>query len=347
MVVTTSEARDLGELQGSVWLFGGAYSNLQALEAFLALAKKEGIHPANIIHTGDVVAYCAQPRETSELLRSSGVHCLLGNCEESVGEGKLDCGCGFAEDSTCNRYSVNWYAHVMRELKGREDLAQWMGSLSRRIEFTFAGRRFAVVHGSPRKISEFIWPSTPESELRDAMSHLPDGGKSIDAIIGGHSGIPFARLFSSGACTKLWLNAGVIGMPANDGTQRVWFSVLKAGADGSLEVNLRSFSYDAKAAAEAIFAEGRLVRGYADALLSGVWPSHDILPLEEQMATGQALQEKLVVWPARRSTLSLRRSISQQIMPPKELLLSAGLMLVFALACAAAVSARKRAERSH
>lgn len=289
------ECKDLGILEGSVLLFGGAYSNLQALNAMLAMVTKLQIPLGNVVHTGDVVAYCAQPRETTELLKDSGVHCLMGNCEESIGVGKEDCGCGFPEDSACNAYSVNWYAHVTKELVENPHLATWMGRLPRRIEFTIAGRRLAVVHGSPRHISEFIWPSAPDSQLRECFEHLSE---NIDGVIGGHSGIPFARLVSIGTRRRLWLNAGVVGMPANDGTPRGWFALLTPKLDGGIDVSTHELPYDTTAAADAIFARPQLVRGYADSLVSGVWPSHDILPVEEAMATGMPICESSLHWPA-------------------------------------------------
>jgi len=286
------EQQDIGDLSGGpLLLFGGAYSNLQALEALLALAKDELCIPKErIIHTGDVVAYCAHPLETSMLLRQSGIHCLMGNCEESVGQGSLDCGCGFPEDSACNAYSINWYAYVMKEFKDdTSGLKAWMGSLPRRIAFSFAGRRFAVVHGSPAFISKFLWPSDEEQVFEEDWRHLPEG---FDGVVSGHSGMTFTKFLSG---DRMWLNAGVIGMPANDGTSRGWYTVLtQRGAD--IEVSIRALDFDAKTAADAIYAKPALNRGYADALIGGIWPSHDILPLEEQMATGVPLSERTLVW---------------------------------------------------
>mmetsp|Transcript_10302 Transcript_10302/g.24686 ORF Transcript_10302/g.24686 Transcript_10302/m.24686 type:complete len:359 (+) Transcript_10302:95-1171(+) len=302
---------DLGAFDAPLLLFGGAYSNLQALQAMLRVAREElHIPPERMIHTGDVVAYCAQPLETTELLRASGARCLLGNCEESVGVGKPDCGCGFPEDSACNAYSLNWYAHVSRHLADHPHLRDWMGGLPRRIEFSIAGRRFAVVHGSPRHVSEFLWPSTPDSELRDCLRSLPAG---VEGVISGHSGIPFARLVppepsDPSGRSRLWVNAGVLGMPANDGTSRGWYAVLEPSGKGGLEVSIRALHYEVQQAANAIYAEQRLVRGYADSLLSGVWPSHDVLPVEEQMATGVALAESRLSWPAEPSRPSLARA---------------------------------------
>src|SRR6516225_7975614 len=43
-----------------------------------------------------------------------------------------------------------------------------------------------------------------------------------DAIIAGHCGLPFTQKVAH----RLWHNAGAIGLPANDGTPRTWYSVL-------------------------------------------------------------------------------------------------------------------------
>lgn len=61
-------------------------------------------------------------------------------------------------------------------------------------------------------------------------------------------------------------------MPEHDGRQETWFAVLR---DGVPEV--RALAYDAGAAHAAMQAAG-LTQGYDQALLSGYWPSEDVLP---------------------------------------------------------------------
>ena len=68
------KVQDFGVFEGPLVLFGGVYSNLQALEALIA---EVGERPA--ICTGDVVAYCADAvsngvmrRTATRRLRRSG-----------------------------------------------------------------------------------------------------------------------------------------------------------------------------------------------------------------------------------------------------------------------------------
>ena len=48
-----------------ILVFGGPYSNLRATQAMRARAEELGIPPSSTICTGDVVAYCAEPEETT------------------------------------------------------------------------------------------------------------------------------------------------------------------------------------------------------------------------------------------------------------------------------------------
>jgi hypothetical protein len=95
---------------------------------------------------------------------------------------------------------------------------------------------------------------------------------------------------------RLWHNPGAVGMPANDGTPRTWFSVIGSGAEsGSLRIAHLALAYDHAAAASKMRGAG-LPRGYADALSSGLWPSCDVLPGAEMKARGAPLNEATLSW---------------------------------------------------
>jgi len=272
------------EACGTVLLFGGCYSNLQATSALLDEARRLGIPPERIICTGDVVAYGADPAATVDIVRDAGVHVVMGNCEESLGERAQDCGCGFTAGSACDRLSAAWYSHADGRL---DDAARtWMKRLPRRIDLLIGGQRLAVVHGSPNRINAFVFGSASNDDLRQLVR-----GAGCDGVIGGHCGIPFTRM----ADGLLWHNPGAIGVPANDGTPRVWFSVLEPG-DAAIEIRHFPLDYDHGAAASAM-QDARLPEGYADALSSGLWPSLDVLPPEELARTGQALAPRTLRWP--------------------------------------------------
>jgi predicted phosphodiesterase len=269
---------DLGKLRGPGLFFGGPYSNLQASQALKEYAEHHGISPSNIICSGDTVAYCAQPNETVELLRHWGVAVVQGNCEQSLANEVPHCGCGFEQGSACEALAQSWYRFADQNIEYRH--RQWMRGLPGIIQFSILEKQFAVIHGGVDSINQFIFPSTNTDAKLQAI--LAAG---VDGIIAGHCGLPFTQLIRH----KLWHNPGAIGLPANDGTSRVWFSRWDI-ENRNIIIQHRSLEYDATLARANMLQVG-LGNGYAEALISGLWPSQDVLPAEEKARQGRALSE--------------------------------------------------------
>jgi predicted phosphodiesterase len=271
-------------IDGPMLVFGGPYSNLQATRAVLAEAARRGIPPARILCTGDVVAYGADAAACCDLVMASGIAVLAGNCEEQLAEAAEDCGCGFEEGTACDLLSRSWYAHANAQVTPAQ--RDWMRGLPKRIVLALPdGRRLAVLHGGAMETSRFLFASAPGDVLADEIA-----ATGCDGVIAGHCGLPFARRVGDG----LWLNAGAVGMPADDGTPRVWFSVLTPGAEG-LRIEILPLDYDHAAAAAAMRA-ARLPEGYAAALSTGLWPSCDVLPPAERARRGQPLAPVALMW---------------------------------------------------
>jgi diadenosine tetraphosphatase ApaH/serine/threonine PP2A family protein phosphatase len=274
---------DLGVVDAPLLVFGGPYGNLEAMRALFAEAERLGIPRSRMLCTGDVVAYCGDPRATADLLREAGIPVVMGNCEESLGVGAGDCGCGFEEGTACQLLSVAWYAHADRSLD--RGTRRWMAGLPRRVRFTMAGRSLLAVHGGVDEINRFLFPASPASEVADELDRA-----GADGVICGHSGLPFTAFHGA----RMWHNAGVIGLPANDGTPRVWFSVLAPTADG-IVVEHRALAYDHAAAAGKVRASG-LPGAYAIALETGIWPNDDIMPEADRARRGVALTPVRELW---------------------------------------------------
>jgi hypothetical protein len=269
---------------GPLLVFGGPYSNLQATQAILAEAARCGIPSQRVICTGDVVAYGADAAACCDLIMASGIWVIAGNCEENLAAGALDCGCGFEEGTACDLLSRAWYAHANRQMTAAH--RAWMAGLPYRLIIRLPdGRSLAVLHGGVRDISRFIFASAEHKDLADEIA-----ATGCDGVIAGHCGIPFVRQVGPG----VWINAGAIGMPADDGTPRIWFALLTPGKAG-LSVEILPLQYDHAAAAAAMRAAG-LPEGYAAALGSGIWPSCDVLPPAERARRGQKLLPVKLVW---------------------------------------------------
>lgn len=269
----------LGELSGPLLLFGGPYSNLPATHAIKAIAEQHAIPPEHCICTGDIVAYCAHTKETTDYIRQWGAHCLMGNCEESFANSADDCGCGFDTGTQCDVLSGQWFTYANQQLDPTQ--RQWFAELPRAIHFSLNGLRAVVIHGSVSSINQFVFESHDDAVFRRELA-LTDA----DIIIGGHCGIPFTKHIDD----RIWHNAGAIGMPANDGTPRTWYSIMDIH-NGKPRITIHALHYHHEAAAIAMQQAG-MNNGYASALLTGLWPSMDILPSAEKNKRGIAIHPK-------------------------------------------------------
>ena len=287
---------------GPIILFGGPYSNLQALDALLAEAARRGVPPDAIVSTGDLVAYCADARAVVARVRETGVRFIRGNCEEQLAAGADDCGCGFAPGGECDRLSAGWFAHAMGELDA-EDRA-FLGCAPARLDLVVGGLTLSVIHGATRQTNRFVFASTPDAIKAHDLDFL-----GVDGIIAGHSGLPFTQTIGG----RLWHNPGALGMPANEGRARVWYSVISPGAaPHSITVEHCALDYDCEGAAEAMVRAG-LAPEYARTLRDGLWSNCDVLPPAEAAAQGRPLSPGVLsfarggdcAWPDRPTPLPL------------------------------------------
>jgi predicted phosphodiesterase len=148
-----------------------------------------------------------------------------------------------------------------------------MGTLPREIRFTAGGKRFLLVHGSPRKINEFLWRSTSPDVFLEKLCSDYDA----DVIVCTHTGLHWHKALRDG---KHVINAGVIGRPANDGRTNVWYTLV----DDAMNVQFVPVHYDHEKLAEEMRAE-RLPEEFVETVLTGWWTTClEILPPKERAA---------------------------------------------------------------
>ena len=82
-------------------------------------------------------------------------------------------------------------------------------------------------------------------------------------------------------------------MPANDGTPSVWYGIITSTSDG-VKLEIRRLVYDHNAAAAVLRRSGH-GNDYARTLITGTWPSVDILPEMERAATGKRIRPRSLI----------------------------------------------------
>ena len=236
--------------------FGGVYSNHLALRA--VLDDIAAVAPDVTWCLGDLGGFGPAPDRSAEILRASGVPMLRGNYDDSIGNDRDDCACGYA-DPRDNHFAQLSFDYT----RARTGLAhkQWMQGLPEQHRLVAAGRRVLLCHGSPRRVNEFLWESTAS----DAFLEWLCRAHAADVVLCTHTGIPWHRELPSG---RHVINVGAIGRPANDGRTEAAYAVVTL--DGSVRVELRRVAYDHEALAREMERE-RLPAEFVETIRTGWW----------------------------------------------------------------------------
>lgn len=254
-------------------VFGGIYNNSYGLEALLEDARRRGAEA--IYCLGDFGGFGPNPEKVWPLLEEGGVLSIQGNYEQSLSAGALDCNCGYA-DPRDNHFAAISYGYTARHAS--DAFKRWMGSHPLRRRVRVGSKELLLVHGSPRRINEFLFASqSPEPYLEVLLDQ-----ERADGILCTHTGLHWHRRLPSGRDV---VNVGVIGRPANDGATHVWYSMLNAAPDGELGVELLPLRYDHQNLAADMRSEG-LPEEFVETILTGWWTTClEILPAKERAAS--------------------------------------------------------------
>ena len=260
-------------------ILGGIYSNYEAFKRFLSIVKQTHQKNSFIVNTGDMFAYFSDPNKVIDLVRENKIQSIMGNCEESVAFNTEDCGCGFKKESACDLLTNQWYQYSKKNISANNK--KWLKKLPYQIVFHYKSKKYLVCHGSPKKINDFVLPSTKKKVLKKLIN-------TYNGVIAGHCGIPFTRYFNN----SFWHNSGAIGMPPNDGTLKGWYSII------NLENNLiehKSFTYNHLKTYEKM-KKKKLSTQYARSLKTGYWPSSEILKTYDHNFLKKPITNKNIIF---------------------------------------------------
>jgi len=253
-------------------VFGGVYNSHYGLHAVLEDAAHRGAEAVYCL--GDLGGFGPNPEKVWPLLLQEGVRTIQGNYEESLASGREDCNCGYT-DPRDNHFAALSYGYTARHCS--PEFKAWMGRLPGRRRVRVGGRELLLIHGSPRRINEFLFASTsPVAFLERLLDQ-----HACDGLLCTHTGLHWHRRLPSGRDV---VNVGVIGRPANDGSTHVRYALLEA-RESSLAVDLVPLVYDHQALAGEMRAE-RLPEEFVATILTGWWTTClEILPARERAAS--------------------------------------------------------------
>jgi putative phosphoesterase len=239
-----------GGMADRVAVITDIHANLPALEAALARIEELGIE--DVYCGGDLVGYGPHPNEVCARIAERGIPTIYGNYDYAIARDLEDCGCAYItpEDRALGQRSVEWTL-----AKTGPAAKDFMRELPFDLHFVVGATTVHLVHGSPRKVNEYLFEDKPASLYERLARKEVD-----DVLVFGHTHKPWVK--SHGG--TLFVNCGSVGKP-KDRDPRAAFAVLDARA-GGLQTTIERVAYDAHAVAAQVRAAGLPVE-YADKLL--------------------------------------------------------------------------------
>jgi putative phosphoesterase len=231
--------------------FSDIHSNIQALRNVLADIRE---HKPDVMYClGDLVGYGPRPNEVISLLKELEVPTVMGNYDDGVGYDRGDCGCAYttALEKENGRVSIDWTTRTVLPAN-----KEYLRSLEKDIIVEAEGRRMLLVHGSPRRLNEYLYEDRPQASLRRMLEPL-----DIDALVFGHTHKQYHKVVDGVHI----INDGSVGKP-KDGDPRACYALIDVGAE--IEVDFRRVEYPVQSVADEIVEVGLPV-DFADALITG------------------------------------------------------------------------------
>jgi putative phosphoesterase len=215
------------------------HGNVPALHAALARAEVLGVD--EIYCGGDLVGYGPQPNEICRMIEERAIPTIYGNYDYAIARDLDDCGCFYPtpRDREIGQSSVAWtLAHTDERSK------RFMRELPFDLRFELAGTRVRLVHGSPRKVNEYLLEERAASTF-ERIAQMAD----CDVLLFGHTHKPWIKEYGG----VLFVNCGSVGKP-KDGDPRGSFALLEE-RDGHVRASIERVAYDV----ESVAAEVRRV----------------------------------------------------------------------------------------
>jgi putative phosphoesterase len=219
------------QLERPFAVFSDVHGNLPALEAILADIERRDIR--GTLCLGDLVGYGPSPNEVASLVRDSGIPTLMGNYDHGIGFETGDCGCVYktGEQRAEGAVSLEWTQGVVTP-----EVKAYLRTLEDHFVLQTPSGDILAVHGSPRRINEYLFEDRPASAMERMAREYP-----YPAILFGHTHLPYARQVGE----TNFVNVGSAGRP-KDGDWRVCYAIVDPArlGDGEAFVEFVRVPYD-------------------------------------------------------------------------------------------------------
>ncbi len=252
-------------------LFSDIHANLPALEAFFRDVDVRKVDQLYCL--GDLVGYNIWPNEVIDVVRKRNIPTIAGNYDFGIGRTSDDCGCAYKTDleKANGAISISYTNQIVKQ-EERDYLRTLPAHIKLEFQLNQDKLNLLLVHGSPRRINEYLFEDRDEKSLHRIMEQA-----DANVMCFGHTHKPYHRVLNDAGEKDHFrhaINIGSVGKP-KDGNPQGGYVILTLNdhstvlnAD-SVKSELIRFDYDIEKAARAI-EESPLPNDYADSLRNGV-----------------------------------------------------------------------------
>jgi putative phosphoesterase len=253
-------------------LFSDIHANLPALEAFFKDVDSRNIDA--IYCLGDLVGYNIWANEVVNEIKKRKIPTIAGNYDFGIGRMSNECGCAYKTDHEKDNgnVSISYTNSIMQDAE-RAYLRTLPAHIKVEFQLNEDKLNLLLVHGSPRKINEYLFEDREEKSMLRIMEQA-----DADIMCFGHTHKPYHRVLNSGNDEQNHfrhaINIGSVGKP-KDSNPQGGYVILTINNNSSIlnkdsiQVEFIRFDYDIEKAAKAV-EESLLPNEYADMLRNGV-----------------------------------------------------------------------------
>jgi hypothetical protein len=202
----------------TLYVIGGLYGNVEALEAVQALAAAEP-GPVTLVFNGDFHWFDVEGRDFSrvneEVLRHRA---LRGNVETEIASEDTGVGCGCAYPYDVSDADVSRSNEILERLRatarGLPAQRARLAALPMHLVAEVAGARIAIVHGDAASLAGWGFATErldDRAQRRWIESAFRDAG--VDIFASTHTCLPALRAFAFDAASGVVANNGAAGLP--------------------------------------------------------------------------------------------------------------------------------------
>jgi hypothetical protein len=209
----------------TIYVIGGLYGNLEALDGVLALAARER-GPVTLAFNGDFHWFDTAPgdfaRVTREVLRHAA---LRGNVETEIAAEDSGAGCGCAYPVDVSDAEVSRSNEILAKLRDTArafaPLRERLAALPMHLVASVGGARIGIVHGDAASLAGWGFAADRlDNPAHRRWIESAFAGARVDVFASTHTCLPALREFALATGTGIVANNGAAGMPNFAGRRR-------------------------------------------------------------------------------------------------------------------------------